>query len=342
MSEPALQHLKGAERAAVVLFLLGEEAAAEVFKHMGARDVQKLGATMANMRNVSEDHRSAALAQFLEAVGRPAGGGLDSESFMRGALVKALGEDKAVSLMDRISLDRILLKSKAKGLETLKWMDARNIADMIRNEHPQVVAIVLAYLEKEHAAEVLALLPESLRVDVVLRIATLDKVQPGALEELNEILETQVIGGQGLKASAVGGLKTAAGILNFIDSSIESELMDKVRELEPGMGQEIENLMFVFENLLDVDDRNIQVLLREISSDTLVIALKGADEQVREKLFKNMSKRAADMLRDDLEVKGPVRVSEVEVAQREILSIARRMADEGTIMLGAQGGEEFV
>lgn len=342
MSEATLQSLKGAERAAVVLFLLGEEAAAEVLKHMGARDVQKLGATMANMRNVSEDHRSTALAQFLDAVGRPSASGLDSENFIRGVLVRALGQDEAGSLMDRISLDRILLKSKAKGLETLKWMDARNIADMIRNEHPQVVAIVLAYLEKEHAAEVLALLPEQLRVDVVLRVATLDKVQPDALQELNEILETQVTGGKGFEASTVGGLKTAAGILNYMDSSIESELMEKVRELEPEMGQEIENLMFVFENLLDVDDRNIQVLLREISSDSLVIALKGADEQMRDKLFKNMSKRAADMLRDDLEVKGPVRVSEVEVAQKEILAIARRMAEEGTIVLGSLGGEEFV
>ena len=342
MSEAAAQGLKGAERAAVVLFLLGEEVAAEVLKHMGPRDVQKLGATMANMRNVSDDIRSATLSQFLAAVGRPSAGGLNSENFIRGALVKALGEDEAGSLMDRISLDRVLLRSDAKGLETLKWMDARNIADMIRNEHPQVVAIVLAYLEKEPAAEVLALLPQQLRVDVVLRVATLDKVQPGALQELNEILERQVTGSKGFEASTVGGLKTAAGILNYLDSSIESEVMEKVRELEPEMGHEIENLMFVFENLLEVDDRNIQVLLREISTDTLVIALKGADEQMREKLFRNMSRRAADMLRDDLEVKGPVRLSEVEAAQTEILSIARRMADEGTIVLGGMGGEEFV
>ncbi len=342
MTEAALEHLKGAERAAVVLFLLGEDAAAEVLKHMGARDVQKLGATMANMHDVSEQHRSAALTQFMDAVGRPSAGSFDSENFIRGVLVKALGDDKAGSLMDRILLDRILLRSKSKGLATLKWMDARSIADIVRNEHPQMVAIVLAYLEREHAADVLALLPEQLRVDVVLRVATLDKVQSGALQELNEILETQVTGDVGSQASTVGGVKTAADILNFLDSSIESEVMEKVTELEPDMGQAIESLMFVFENLLEVDDKSVQALLREVSSDLLVIALKGAGEQMKEKIFKNMSKRGVDMLRDDLEVKGPVRVSEVEAAQKEILAVARRMAEEGTISLGDHGGEEFV
>ena len=238
-------------------------------------------------------------------------------------------------------MDRIVLGDATQGLETLKWMDPRSIADMIRNEHPQIVAIVLAYLESDHAAEVLAHLPERMRSDLLLRVATLDTVQPAALQELNLVLEKQFSGSATVKASAVGGVRTAANILNFMDNSSETEVLDRMRDADGTLAQQIQDLMFVFEDLMDIDDQSIQALLREISSETLLLAQKGADEEVKEKFFRNMSKRASEMLRDDLDAKGPVRVSEVEVAQREILSVARRMADEGQIALG-KGGEEMV
>jgi flagellar motor switch protein FliG len=238
-------------------------------------------------------------------------------------------------------MDRILVGGNANGIETLKWMDSRSIADMIRNEHPQIIAIVLSYLDSDQSAEVLQFLPQRQRPDIMLRIATLDTVQPQALNELNQILERQVSGST-VQSSAVGGVRSAANILNYLDSAMEQEIMEQVKESDAELSQQIEDLMFVFENLGEVDDMSIQAMLREVSSDTLLVALKGAHEGLREKFFKNMSKRAAEMLRDDLEAKGPVRVSEVEAAQKEILSIARRMAEEGTISLGGAGGEEYV
>ncbi len=336
MNEVGEVKLNGVERAAVLLLMLGEEGAASVLQHMGPREVQKLGASMASIRNVSQDQVNGVVERFLEAVGKHTALGIDAESYMRTALVKALGEDKARGLMDRI-----VLGDTTQGLETLKWMDPRSIADMIRNEHPQIVAIVLAYLESDHAAEVLGHLPERARSDLLLRIATLDTVQPAALQELNQVLEKQFSGNATVKASAVGGVKTAANILNFMDSSAETEVMDRMRDADGVLAQQIQDLMFVFDDLVEIDDPSIQALLREISSETLLLALKGADEGIKDKFFKNMSKRASEMLRDDLEAKGPVRVSEVETAQKEILGVARRMADEGQIVLG-KGGEAMI
>jgi flagellar motor switch protein FliG len=336
MNDAAESTLSGVERAAVLLLMLGEEGAASVLQHMGPREVQKLGASMSSIRNVSQEQVNGVVDRFLEAVGKHTALGIDAESYMRTALVKALGEDKARGLMDRI-----VLGDTTQGLETLKWMDPRSIADMIRNEHPQIVAIVLAYLDSDHAAEVLAHLPERTRSDLLLRIATLDTVQPAALQELNQVLEKQFSGNATVKASAVGGVKTAANILNFMDSSAETEVMDRMKDADGVLAQQIQDLMFVFDDLVEIDDQSIQALLREISSETLLLALKGSDEGIKEKFFKNMSKRASEMLRDDLDAKGPVRVSEVEAAQKEILGVARRMADEGQIVLG-KGGEEMI
>lgn len=336
MNESADKSLKGVERAAVLLLMLGEEGAASVLQHMGPREVQKLGTSMASIRNVSQEQVDGVVERFLEAVGKHTALGVDAESYMREVLVKALGEDKARGLMDRI-----LLGGSTQGLETLKWMDPRSIADMIRNEHPQIMAIVLAYLDGDHAAEVMGHLPARVRPDLLMRIATLDTVQPAALQELNLVLERHVTGNASVKASTVGGVKTAANILNFMESGADSEVMDRMKDVDSGLAQQIQDLMFVFDDLAEIADPSIQALLREISSETLLLALKGADEVVKEKFFKNMSKRASEMLRDDLEAKGPVRVSEVEAAQREVLGVARRMADEGQIVLG-KGGEEMI
>jgi flagellar motor switch protein FliG len=336
MSEAAGNALKGVERAAVLLLMLGEEGAASVLRHMGPRDVQRLGATMSAIRDVSQEQVDVVVDGFLEVLGKHTALGVDAESYLRSVLVKAVGQEKAKGLMDRI-----LLGGDAQGLETLKWMDARSIADMVRGEHPQIIAIVLAYLDGDHAAEVIGHLPPAMRPDLLLRVATLDTVQPAALQELNHVLERQFSGNASVKASTVGGIKSAAAILNFMESALGSEAMDAMKEVDAGLAQQIQDLMFVFEDIIKVDDRSVQALLREVSSETLLLALKGADETVREKFFRNMSKRAAEMLRDDLDARGPVRVSEVEVAQKEILGVARRLADEGQINLG-QGGEAMV
>ncbi len=333
----AVSKLNGTERAAVLLLTLGEDSAAQVLKHMGPKEVQKVGAAMAAMTNVPRDQVTGVLENFSEAVQQQTALGVGAEDYIRTVMVEALGEDKAKGLMDRI-----LLGSSTKGLEALKWMDARAVAELIRLEHPQIQAIVLSYLDNDHAAEVINFFPERNRHDVLLRIATLDGVQPSALQELDEILERQFSGNQNVQSSSVGGIKAAADILNFVDSSIEGEIMEAIKDADAELGQQIQDLMFVFDNLVDVDDRGIQALLREVSSDTLILALKGADETMKEKIFANMSKRAAEMMRDDLENKGPVRLSEVEAAQKEILAIARRMSESGEIALGGKGAEQFV
>jgi flagellar motor switch protein FliG len=329
--------LNGPERAAILMMALGEEVATAIMKHMGPKEVQRIGEAMASTSNVSRDQVEDVVSNFAETFGDQTALGVGSEEYLRKILVNSLGEDKAAGLIDRILLGR-----SSKGLEALKWMEPRSIAEVVRLEHPQIIAIVLSYLDADQAAEVLSLLPENMRADVLMRIASLDGIQPSALQELDDILEKQFSGSSGnLKSSSVGGTKTAANILNFMDTAVEGAIIDKVKEVDGELGQKIQDLMFVFDNLAEVDDRSIQALLREVSSDTLIIALKGADAAVTEKVLKNMSKRAAEMLRDDLEARGPVRLSEVESAQKEILAIARRMAESGDISLGG-GGDEFV
>ena len=327
----------GAERAAVFLMSLGEDAAAEVLRHMGPKEVQRLGTAMATLTNVSKSEVSQVLEEFNTAVEEQTALGVGSDDYIRKVLTSALGEDKAGGLINRILLGR-----NSKGLEALKWMEPRAVAEIIRLEHPQIIAIVLSYLDPDHAADVLSYLPERTQPDIMMRIATLDGIQPNALQELDDILERQFAGSNNVKASTVGGVKSAANILNFLEPSKEAALVESIREADEDLSQEIQDLMFVFDNLVDVDDRGIQALLREISTESLVLALKAADEPLKEKVFKNMSKRAAEMLRDDLEAKGPVRLSEVESAQKEILTIARRMAETGEIVLGGKGSEEYV
>jgi len=329
--------LTGVERAAVLLLSLGEDSAASILTHMGPKEVHKLGAAMAGLKNISQDQVDRVMAEFMDEAAKHTALGVGSEDYIRGVLVRAVGEDKARGLMDRI-----LLGGATNGLDNLKWMDPRGIADMVRDEHPQIIAIVLAYLDNDQAATVLSLLPDDLRADLLLRIATLDTVQPAALTELNRILEKQVSGTSTAQPSSVGGPKIAADILNYLAGPVEAEVMERIKDVDSGLGQEIEDLMFVFDNLMDLDNQSVQSLLRESSSDILLLALKGTDDELKEKFFSNMSKRAAEMLRDDLEAKGPVRLSEVEAAQKEILGIARRLAEEGQIVLGGRGAEQLV
>ncbi len=332
-----LESLDGIQQAAVFLMSVGEEEASGILKHLGPKEVQSLGEAMATMTNVDKGKAADVLQNFNTIVGGQTALGMGSEDYLRNVLNKALGKDKAGGVIDRILLGR-----QSKGLEALKWMEPRSIAEVIRLEHPQIIAIVLSYLEADQAGLVLSNLPENTRSDIMMRIASLDAIQPAALFELDEILEKQFAGHESsIRSSSVGGIKTAADILNFVDGTSEAAIMEGIKNVDEDLGQEIEDSMFVFDNLSGVDDRGIQALLREVSSDILIVALKGADEEVKEKILKNMSKRAAEMLRDDLEASGPVKLSEVEDAQREILSVARRMAESGDIALSS-GGDEYV
>src|SRR5690349_17350288 len=325
----------GVERAAILLLTLGESEAAEILKHMGAKEVQRLGKTMAELSNVSKDEVRSVLGEFTAAVEIQTSLGVGSDEFIRRVLVNALGEEKAGSLMERISLG-----GQRKGLDALKWMDARAIADLVRNEHPQIIAIILSYLDTDQSAEVLAALPQNVRSDLITRVATLDGVQPSALAELDDMMEKQfaAAGGTG-KSSSLGGLKAAAEIVNLMDSSVGTSIMSDIAKTDERLSSNIQDLMFVFADLMKVDDRGMQELLRQVPADKLLIALKGADEEFKAKVFKNMSQRAAEMLKSDLEAKGPVRLADVEGAQKEILIAARKLADEGTINLGGKGDE---
>lgn len=324
------------DQAAILMMSMGEKEAAEVLKHLGPKDVQRIGTAMTALENVPQEHVEFVMSNFLEEARSITGLGIGSDGYIRNMLVGALGEDKAGSLVDRI-----LLGGNTSGLDTLKWMDARSVADIIRNEHPQIQAIVIAHLDGDQSAEVLTHLPDKVRLDIVMRVASLDAVQPSALQELNAILEKQFSGNAGSQAKTMGGTKVAAEIMNNLEATIETELMESIKESDEELGNTIEELMFVFEDLKVVDDRGIQALLREVSSEQLILALKGADEELKDKVFSNMSKRAAQLLLDDLEIKGPVKLSEVEGAQKEIVNIARRMADAGEIILGG-GGEEML
>ncbi len=333
----APRKLSGTEKAAVFLRSLGEEDAAAILKHMNPKEVQRVGQAMATLTNVTREDVQGVLDNFVTTVEEETGLGIGSHDYVRNMLVGALGEDKAGSL-----LDRILSGGNTNGLDQLKWMDPRGIYEVIRLEHPQIIAIVCSFLEPDQSAEVLSMFPERDQSTILLRIATLDGVQPSALNELNEILEKQFSGNAGGQTTMVGGAKTAADILNFVETTREAAILERIKDTEPDLGQNIEDLMFVFENLIDLDDRSMQTLMREIQTDQLQMALKGADENLQEKFLKNMSQRAAEMLRDDLEAMGPVRVSDVESAQKTILATARELSEKGDIMLGGSGGDDFI
>lgn len=337
MAEETVTKLTGVQRAAVLLMAMGSENAAEVLKHLNPKEVQSLGQSMASMENINKATMANVMDEFINEVGDQTSVGVGQEDYIRDMMVNALGEDKANNM-----IDRILLGSGNKGLESLKWMDARSVAEVIRLEHPQIISIVLSYLEPDQSAEVLKMLPERARPDILMRVAALEGIPPAALQELDMIMEKQFSGASNVSQNSMGGFKTAANILNFMESSIETNIMEAIAEHDQEMQESISELMFVFDNLNDVDDRGIQALLREVSTDSLTLALKGTDEGLKEKFLRNMSKRASEMLREDMEARGPVRLSDVEVAQKEIVSVARRLADEGDIVLGGGGGEEMV
>jgi flagellar motor switch protein FliG len=327
----------GLEKAAILMLALGENEASEVMKFLGPREVLKLGAAMATMKGIVHEQVATVLEEFRDQTRQNSTVGLDSDDYLRQVLTKALGDDKASVL-----LSRILGGKDASGIESLKWMDSQSVSELIRNEHPQIIATILVHLERDQACEILSHFTDRLRNDVVLRIATLDGVQPAALRELNDVLTKLLSGNENVKKSTLGGVRTAAEILNFMSGEQESSVMDNIKSYDNDMAQKIMDEMFVFDNIIDIDDRGIQLLLREVQSEMLIIALKGASQELREKIFKNMSQRAGEMMREDLESKGPVRLSEVEAQQKQILQIVRRLAEEGQIVLGGKGEDSFV
>jgi flagellar motor switch protein FliG len=338
IDQQVVASLSGIQRSALLMLGLGENHAAEVLRYMEPKEVQEIGLAMAGLSNITNSQMELVMAKFVDSIGEQTSLAMGSDEYIRNMLTKALGSDKASGVIDRILLGR-----NSKGLEQLKWMDPRAIAELIRYEHPQIIAIVMSFLDPDQAAGVLGEFHDPrVRNDVIMRIATLEGIQPNALQELDEILERQLAGNTNLKSSSLGGIKKAADILNFVDGSMEAEIIEGIQTADEELAQEIQDNMFVFENLNDIDDRGIQTLLREVSSDQLLLALRGAPDNLKEKIFKNMSSRAAEMLKDDLEVAPPAKVSDVETAQKEILSVARKLSEAGEIMLGGNGGDDFI
>lgn len=328
---------EGLAKSAILLMSLGEDEAAGVFKYLGPREVQKIGAAMAGLKAVTRAEITTVVSEFCEEASKQSTLGVASSEYIRNVLKKALGDDKSANL-----IDRILQGGDTSGIEGLKWMGSSAVVELIKNEHPQIIATILVHLEREQASEILALFSERTRNDVLLRIATLDGIQPAALKELNDVLTALLAGNRNITNARMGGIRTAAEILNFMHGNQETAIIDSVKEFDADLAQKIIDEMFVWENLLELDDRAIQMLLKEVQSESLILALKGSSEPLREKIFSNMSQRAAEMLKDDLDAKGMVRVSEVEAQQKEILKIVRRLSEEGQIAIGGKGEESYV
>ncbi len=324
----------GVMRSAILMLALGEDEAAEVMKFLSPKEVQKLGTAMSTLKSVGREQVETTVAAFMTEVEQSSEFGLDSDEYIRSVLNKALGEDKASGL-----LNRILQSRDASGIESLKWMDPLTVAEFIKNEHPQIIATILVHLDADQASDIIGHFAERLRQDVMLRIATLDGVKPVALRELNDVMTKLLTGNENIKKQTMGGIKVAAEIMNFMSGDNEA-IMEGLKSYDDDMAQRIMDEMFVFDNIIDIDDKGIQVMLREVQSETLIVALKGTTEEMREKIFKNMSSRAAEMMKEDLESKGPVKLSEVEAQQKQILQIVRRLSDEGQIQLAGKGGDD--
>ena len=328
---------EGLNNAAIFLMSLGEEEAAEVFKHLSPKEVQKLGETIAQMRSVSREKVDEVINKFSNVAAAQSLLVSDTGNYVRAVLKRALGEDKAGLL-----IDRILQGGDVSGIESLKWMDPLSVAELLRNEHPQIVAAILVHLDHEQSAAVIKQFSERQRSEVMLRVATLEGIQPMALKDLNEVLFKVLAGGDKIRKTSLGGVKTAAEIINLLGMNIDTAVLESIRAHDPDLAQKIMDKMFVFDDVAKLDDRAIQTVLKEIASETLIVALKGAAPELREKFLSNMSSRAAEALREDLESRGPMRLSEVEAQQKEILKTVRRLSDEGQIVIGGGGDDAFV
>lgn len=328
---------RGLNDAAILLVSLGEEEAAEVFKHLTPKEVQKLGETIARMRGVTREKVDFVIDRFTSDAASQSLLVDDASDYVRSVLKRALGDDKAALL-----IDRIMQGGDISGIESLKWMDPLSVAELLRGEHPQIVAAILVHLEYEQAAAVLMQFPDRARSEVMLRVATLEGIQPTALKDLNEVLFKVLAGGDKVRKTSLGGVKTAAEMLNQMGGNADVAVLDTIRNYDPELAQKIMDKMFVFDDLVKLDDRSVQMVLREVVSETLIVALKGGSMEVRDKILANMSMRAAESLREDLEGRGPMRLSEVEAQQKEILKVVRRLVEEGQVTIGSGPEDSYV
>jgi len=328
---------QGLTDAAIFLMSLGEEEAAEVFKHLSPKEVQRLGETIAKTKVVTREKVEQVLVRFTAAAGAQSLLVNDTADYVKAVLRRALGDDKASLL-----IDRILLGGDVSGIESLKWMDPLSVAELLRNEHPQIVAAILVHLDYEQSAAVLKQLSERQRNEVLLRVATLEGIQPTALKDLNEVLFKVLAGGDKIRKSSLGGVKAAAEIINLLGANIEGTVIESIKGFDADLAQKIVDKMFVFDDVAKLDNKSIQMVLKEVASETLVAALKGASPELKEKILANMSSRAAESMREDLDSRGPMRLSEVEAQQKEVLKIVRRLVDEGQVVLGGGADDGFV
>jgi flagellar motor switch protein FliG len=325
----------GLQDAAVLLMSLGEAEAAEVFKHLSPKEVQKLGEAIARTKGITRDRVDSVVEKFTQVAAEQSLLVQDSGDYVRNVLKRALGDDKATLL-----IDRILQGGDVSGIESLKWMDALSVAELLRSEHPQIVAAIMVHLDVDHASEILKLFSERQRNEVMLRIATMEGIQPTALKDLNEVLFQVLQGTDKVRKSSLGGVKAAAEMINLMGANVEGTVIESIRSHDPDLAQKIMDKMFVFDDLIKLDNKAIQIVLKEVATDTLISALKGAQPELKEKILSNMSSRAAETLREDLESRGPMRLSEVEAQQKEILKTVRRLADEGQIVVGGGGADD--
>ena len=329
--------LTGTQKSAILMMLLGEEEASEILKNLGPKEVQHLGSAMYSVQGLDQDTVNRVLDEFLDIIKEQTSLGLGAGNYIRNVLMKALGEDKAQSVLSRITPS-----SSDRPIEILDWMDARAISELIVDEHPQIIALIISYLDFSMGADVLNLLPDDLQPEIIRRIATLETVQPDALSELEDVIQRKFKANTTLRASQVGGVKAAAKIMNFTNQNMEARIMKHIGKDDKTLMQSIQESMFVFETLILSDDKSLQTLLRNVETELIVLALKGADEALRDKLFSCMSSRAAANIMDEMEALGPVRLAEVQEAQKQIIAVARRLSDEGTIVLAGRGGDDFV
>ncbi|MDB4841824.1 flagellar motor switch protein FliG [Planktomarina sp.] len=325
-----LAELSGTEKSAILMMLLGEEEAAQVLQNLTPREVQHLGTAMYSVAGVDQNTVNMVLDEFLETIKKQTGLGLGAGRYIENVMIRALGEDKAQSVLGRITP------------AILDWMDARAISELIIDEHPQIKALIISYLDFGLGADVLTLLPDEIQADIVRRIATIETVEPGAVKELERVMKEKFAANTSLRASKIGGVKAAAKIMNFTKTEMETRILTSIKKEDKDLMAEIQDNMFVFENLSSSDDRSLQTLLRSVDQDVLIIAMKGAETALQDKLLGCMSTRAAANIRDEMEALGPVRLTEVQEAQKQIINVARKLSDDGTIVLAGRGGEEMV
>ena len=332
-----LAELSGTEKSAILMMLLGEEEAAQVLQNLTPKEVQHLGTAMYSVAGVDQNTVNMVLDEFLETIKKQTGLGLGAGRYIENVMVRALGEDKAQSVLGRITP-----ASSESAIDILDWMDARAISELIIDEHPQIKALIISYLAFGLGADVLTLLPDEIQADIVRRIATIETVEPGAVKELERVMKEKFAANTSLRASKIGGVKAAAKIMNFTKTEMETRILTSIKKEDKDLMAEIQDNMFVFENLSSSDDRSLQTLLRSVDQDVLIIAMKGAETALQDKLLGCMSTRAAANIRDEMEALGPVRLTEVQEAQKQIINVARKLSDDGTIVLAGRGGEEMV